>query len=869
MFWFMISRYALPAKIRVIWCLFLPFQARAAEELRLKKLAEEQAAKAAEEAAATIDEKVLPSTKVTFGAGVSVKNVLTGHESCKVVVKNLPLTATKADVITLFTQPGFDPTKFSVYPPRVSLGDPSHMEAAVEFENPQDGETAVAGLDEIEFGSETLRLSLAPKQGGMGKSKDRSSHILTVSWPAPSDAVFASYSSLHEARSMVTRLEKTTFEGRKVRVSMAKKPSTLPDAHWNNATICINGLGPGAPYASIQEFCGTTNIRLPKRNTRNYNLDDALPRLKALVAGVYPGGHLSLTWEPHLTPNEHNNVFVKIHFPTWERAKVVRDFLDQRPISFCLQLKYFVILPDPLHYAIHVPYPQYKAQEKLFKELIPAEKDRSATTRLRILANQPPRPARIELSGSDKKAIGGLKVRIEQLTAGEKLPYWDRIFYGAEGERFLRMVNNQTRAYIRVDKRQATLKVFGEAAAVDQAKTMIREELDRLASLQFEVCLKRASVRFFVDGARGSVLLKQEVGEDNVMVDVSSTPCKIVVRGGEAARHCLNKLIAESLSDAIRSQHQLKDGEICPVCYDNIDEPYRLACGHAYCHSCLRHFLVSASDTKQFPLSCMGDEGVCGQPVPLPVIRRFLTPVQLKRLLEVSFLDYLDRNPDQFRYCATPDCPELYSLESDFADGIYRCPSCFVSVCVSCREDHEGYSCEEWKIHRDPAAQDRLLDNWIEGNQNVKRCPSCRTFIEKNGGCNHMTCLQCKAHICWKCMQIFPQGQIYVHMGEAHGGIFDVPEDLEEPIHVFRGFGAYQPPQPPRPVPPVEPFRPYQPPRPVPPPQPFRPARPADPFYAPRRFEPYHPPPVNPPRPEPARPAQPAGFFGWLARIFF
>ena len=135
----------------------------------MKKAAEQQAANTAQEAAATVDETVLPSTKATFGAGVSVKSVLTGHETCRVLVKNLPLTATKAEVIMLFTQPGFDPTKFTVCPPRQSLNDRSHLEAWVEFKDPEDGKNAVAGLDEIEFGSETLRLVIAPKQGAMGK----------------------------------------------------------------------------------------------------------------------------------------------------------------------------------------------------------------------------------------------------------------------------------------------------------------------------------------------------------------------------------------------------------------------------------------------------------------------------------------------------------------------------------------------------------------------------------------------------------------------------------------------------------------------------------------------------------------------------
>ena len=757
--------------------------ARAAREAAAKEqaekiaraAAEEHAARVAQEAAATVEETVLPSTKVTFGAGVTVRRVLTGYEACRVLVKNLPLTVTRAEVVTLFTQPGFDPTKFTVHPPRGS-SDRSHMEAMVEFEDVVDGKNAVAGLDEIEFGSAKLKLALISKQGGMGKSKDLNSYILTVTWPAPSDTAFATYSSMDEAHSKRTQLEKKTFNGRKIRTNVAKKPSNLPDIYWNPATISINGLDPGASLTSIQEFCEATSIRMATRNTRNYDLNNAVSSLQSLVVGAHPENHQSITYEPNLVPNEHGVVSVKIHFPTWEHAKVVHDSLDQKPVPLCPQAKYFVFLPDPLHYTISVPYPQYKAQEKLFQSLIPAQNDRTATTHLRTLATRPDRSARIELSGSDKKTIGRLKVRIEQLTAGEKLPQWDRVFYGAEGEKILEKVNNESQAYVRADKRQRALKAFGEPSAVEKAKTMIQEEVDRLASLQFEVPLKRASIRFFVDGARGSTLLKQEVGEENVMLDVSSTPYKIVVRGGERARHCLNRLVGESLSDVIQSQHQLKDGEICPVCYDNIDEPDRLGCGHAYCSGCLRHFLLTASDTKQFPLSCIGDEGTCDLPIPLPVIQRFLLPTQVKRLLEISFLDHLGRHPEKFKYCATPDCPEIYSLESDSGGGIFQCRSCFVSVCVSCGEDHEGFSCEEWKVHRDPEARERLLEGWAEENQNVKKCPKCSILIEKNGGCNHMTCPKCSVHICWRCLGVFGAGEIYDHMELAHGGMLDGDE---------------------------------------------------------------------------------------------
>lgn len=32
-----------------------------------------------------------------------------------------------------------------------------------------------------------------------------------------------------------------------------------------------------------------------------------------------------------------------------------------------------------------------------------------------------------------------------------------------------------------------------------------------------------------------------------------------------------------------------------------------------------------------------------------------------------------------------------------------------------------------------------------------KRCPNCRINIEKNEGCNHMTCSQCHFQFCWFC----------------------------------------------------------------------------------------------------------------------
>ena len=73
------------------------------------------------------------------------------------------------------------------------------------------------------------------------------------------------------------------------------------------------------------------------------------------------------------------------------------------------------------------------------------------------------------------------------------------------------------------------------------------------------------------------------------------------------------------------------------------------------------------------------------------------------------------------------------------------CPVCATSVCFRCREEWHGYctTCEQ--------NLERKLDMWASNAHNISFCPLCRTRIEKNEGCNHMTCPFCSYEFCWIC----------------------------------------------------------------------------------------------------------------------
>ena len=55
--------------------------------------------------------------------------------------------------------------------------------------------------------------------------------------------------------------------------------------------------------------------------------------------------------------------------------------------------------------------------------------------------------------------------------------------------------------------------------------------------------------------------------------------------------------------------------------------------------------------------------------------------------------------------------------------------------------------------------------NWILAN--TKPCPKCARPIEKNQGCMHMTCSQCRSEFCWLCLGMWAEH------GERTGGFYN------------------------------------------------------------------------------------------------
>ncbi|CAD0110920.1 unnamed protein product [Aureobasidium uvarum] len=98
----------------------------------------------------------------------------------------------------------------------------------------------------------------------------------------------------------------------------------------------------------------------------------------------------------------------------------------------------------------------------------------------------------------------------------------------------------------------------------------------------------------------------------------------------------------------------------------------------------------------------------------------------------------LAADPD-FRHCLSTAC-ESGQLHPGGADEpIFRCRECGHKHCVACEANwHEDQTCEESQAARQRDAENEQSQQEVE--KVSKPCPECRVPIQKNDGCDHMTC---------------------------------------------------------------------------------------------------------------------------------
>ncbi|KAI9000153.1 hypothetical protein DFJ74DRAFT_459777 [Hyaloraphidium curvatum] len=241
----------------------------------------------------------------------------------------------------------------------------------------------------------------------------------------------------------------------------------------------------------------------------------------------------------------------------------------------------------------------------------------------------------------------------------------------------------------------------------------------------------------------------------------------------------------------------------CHVCYaaSGPNEPsVRLACGHRFCVDCYRSFVKSivTEDGQLGKLRCM--EVGCKVAVDADVVRALVDDDVWERYQSLVFDSFIFSNP-HLRYCPSPQCGNILSVATLPPAHLIRLVvpptaacACGTELCFGCGEEggHSPAICALWKLWTKKKAEETATGNWLIVN--TKECIKCSSPIEKNGGCNHMTCSKCGFHWCWSCHGDWNKIGGYQHRCNAYvdaksaSAISDARKELKRYMHYFDRF---------------------------------------------------------------------------------
>ena len=194
----------------------------------------------------------------------------------------------------------------------------------------------------------------------------------------------------------------------------------------------------------------------------------------------------------------------------------------------------------------------------------------------------------------------------------------------------------------------------------------------------------------------------------------------------------------------------------CDICYDDDlsrGDMHSLPCGHLFCRECYRNLLqLRLVDSRTLAdFSC--PQAGCNERISETDVKE-LVPNQLVKWKEVVFENYISMS-NKYKWCPGVDCPMV--VFSEAGKGSANCTCCSTIFCFNCGTEPHGLAeCSEAREFM--VLRLNSSEWWI--TKNAKRCPGpgCNVPIQKNTGCNHMTCTSCGTHFCWICASIIGAG---------------------------------------------------------------------------------------------------------------
>ena len=202
--------------------------------------------------------------------------------------------------------------------------------------------------------------------------------------------------------------------------------------------------------------------------------------------------------------------------------------------------------------------------------------------------------------------------------------------------------------------------------------------------------------------------------------------------------------ITYSLENKILKYKKPTSCDIC--CSDDVVEVFMADCGHPFCIDCYKQYITQKIRESEVLIKCPGE---CSVFIGIDKLDKILS-TSVFEMMQVQIVKKFVDDQKFLKWCTYPDCDQVIECHITQDALETRVPSVECQnghrFCFGCSNaDHLPATCSTAKLWLKKCSDDSETANWI--NANTKECTKCNSTIEKNGGCNHMTCRKCKYEV--------------------------------------------------------------------------------------------------------------------------
>ncbi|WPT15498.1 Putative E3 ubiquitin-protein ligase ARI8 [Picochlorum sp. SENEW3] len=199
----------------------------------------------------------------------------------------------------------------------------------------------------------------------------------------------------------------------------------------------------------------------------------------------------------------------------------------------------------------------------------------------------------------------------------------------------------------------------------------------------------------------------------------------------------------------------VKDAETqCQICFDRFETETDMlgcGCGHSMCKECWKQYVHSKVEDGGSSLDIRCPVYKCGRRAPAALVEAALSSKDVARVKQLAIENFVEKHSD-IVWCPGVDCGRAVRLFGGCGQPTdVSCAGCHTEFCFQCMEEgHRPVDCQVVKFWKAKNDKESLNMEWLVVN--TKGCPGCNRPIQKNHGCMHMTCSQCKHEFCWLCL---------------------------------------------------------------------------------------------------------------------